>query len=351
MTVREFRATVSALFPRGVPSYRHLDAVHPAFLDPVGAVSAAAGVTGGAVVAAVATPSVQMVADMVYMQSAPSPPMNWLEFLSALAPLTALAFPGAAPESDLQPAMAERMVTADARAAAGAAFAANRRSSGRRDGDGDGDGDGNGDGDEGRRGGGGEGGGGGGAAAFDAKDPAAHRAAAAAAVSPWPAAVKPTARQLAALEASLAAKEAAYGAIHVEVACTLDALSAAETARGRTSEAAEYAERALVTYEQSLGPETPEVAAALATAATAALATGRATAAKPWAERAISLQSAFLGAEHPDVNVRLPRLLADCHAAAGRAVYAHYTHLYETSVKKYYVLTEVKIRVLTGGYR
>ena len=35
MTIREFRAAVAALFPRGVPSYRHLDAMHPAFLDPV----------------------------------------------------------------------------------------------------------------------------------------------------------------------------------------------------------------------------------------------------------------------------------------------------------------------------
>ena len=50
MTIREFRAAVAALFPRGVPSYRHLDSAHPAFMDPVGAVAAAAAVTGGAVV-------------------------------------------------------------------------------------------------------------------------------------------------------------------------------------------------------------------------------------------------------------------------------------------------------------
>jgi hypothetical protein len=45
-----------------------------------------------------------------------------------------------------------------------------------------------------------------------------------------------TAHQLAALKASLAAKEVAYGPAHVEVATSLDILAAAESARGRAAE-------------------------------------------------------------------------------------------------------------------
>ncbi|KAK9826624.1 hypothetical protein WJX74_006438 [Apatococcus lobatus] len=102
-------------------------------------------------------------------------------------------------------------------------------------------------------------------------------------------------------EAELAAREAALGPEHVDVAESLSNLAILYNQKGDMTKALPLYERALHIWEAQKGPEHPEVAHTLTDLAVLHLEQGRDELGRPLLERALRIQEKALGPDHPDV--------------------------------------------------